>query len=117
MERLGQLQTTSARVKAQLDVIDQAEKNLTGYASGARLLLQAIRQNRLKSRYGALSHEIEVASEFEKAIAAALGEFLEAIVFPEAGGVGEAFELLDQETSRGVILPLDTIAWQPDGQL
>lgn len=109
LERLGQLQTASARIKAQLDVIDQAEKNLTGYASGARLLLQAIRQNRLKSRYGTLSHEIEVASEFEKAIAAALGEFLEAIVFPEAGGVGEAFELLDQETSRGVILPLDSI--------
>jgi chromosome segregation protein len=109
LDKIGQLQTSAARIKAQLDVIDQAEKNLTGYASGARLLLQAIRQNRLKSQYGSLSHEIEVASEFEKGIAAALGEFLEAIVFPEDGGVGEAFELLDQDTSRGVILPLDTI--------
>ena len=110
IEKLGDLQTSSARARAQLEVIDQAEKNLAGYASGARLLLQAIRQSRLKSQFGVLSHEIEVAAEFEKAISAALGEFLDAVVFPEVGGVGDAFELLDKEMSRGVILPLDKVS-------
>jgi len=110
MEKLSGLQASFARLRAQLDVIDQAEKNLAGYASGARLLLQAIRQSRLRSQYGALSHELEVASEYEKAIGAALGEFLDAVVFPEAGAVEDAFELLDKEMSRGVILPLDTVS-------
>jgi chromosome segregation protein len=110
VENIGSLQASAARVGAQLEVIAQAEKSLAGYASGARLLLQAIRQSRLRSQYGALSHEIEVDAEYEKAIAAALGEFLEAVVFPESTALGDAFDLLDQEKNRGVVIPLDALA-------
>jgi septal ring factor EnvC (AmiA/AmiB activator) len=38
-------QTDEARLRAQLDVLEQAEKALTGYASGAKLLLQAAHQD------------------------------------------------------------------------
>ena len=36
-----------ARLKAQLDVLDQSEQSLTGYADGAKILLEAARQSRL----------------------------------------------------------------------
>ena len=110
VENISSLQASAARVGAQLEVITQAEKSLAGYASGARLLLQAIRQSRLRSQFGALSHEIEVDAEYEKAIAAALGEFLDAVVFPESNALGDAFDLLDREKNRGVVIPLDALS-------
>ncbi len=36
------------RLKAQLEVLEQAEQSLAGYAEGARFLLDAARQSRLK---------------------------------------------------------------------
>jgi chromosome segregation protein len=110
VENINNLQASAARVGAQLEVIVQAEKSLSGYADGARMLLQAIRQSRLRSQYGALSREIEVDAEYEKAIAAALGEFLEAVVFPESSALGDAMDLLDQEKNRGVVIPLDALS-------
>jgi chromosome segregation protein len=110
LERSNGLQANAARLHARLEVIDQAEKNLVGYASGARLLLQAIQDMHLKGGHGALSNQIKVSAEYENAIAAALGEFLEAIVFPERNDLEDAFNLLDKETVRGVILPLNAIS-------
>ena len=68
-----------ARLQAQLEVIEQAEASLTGYAEGARLLLDAARQSRLTSR-GALSAALDVPAELETAITAALGDSLDAIL-------------------------------------
>lgn len=109
LENLSDYQATSAKLKAQLGVLEQAEETLSGYASGARVLVMAMRQSRLSSKFGILSQAFEVPVEYEKAIAAALGEFLQGIVFSEEGMVGEAFRLLDEEDSRGVILPLERV--------
>ncbi len=43
-QRLGEY----TRLKAQLDVLEQAEQSLAGYAEGARFLLDAARQSRLR---------------------------------------------------------------------
>ena len=43
-ERSARL-SDQARFKAQLDVLEQAERSLTGYAEGAKTLLDASRQN------------------------------------------------------------------------
>lgn len=96
-----------ARLKAQAEVLDQAEAALTGYGSGTRLLLQAARQARLPGTSGALSSRLEVPVELETAIAAALGEFLDAVLLdlePE-----RALNILENQAARGVLLPLQLL--------
>ncbi|HEY5670962.1 MAG TPA: AAA family ATPase, partial [Anaerolineales bacterium] len=44
-----------ARLKAQMDVIEQAETALSGYARGAQALIKSVRQGRLKGAKGALN--------------------------------------------------------------
>ena len=94
-----------ARLQAQLEVIEQAEASLTGYAEGARLLLDAARQSRLTSR-GALSAALDVPAELETAITAALGDSLDAILV-SGDSVEDALNLLEQGEGRAAILPID----------
>ncbi len=94
-----------ARLQAQLEVIEQAEASLTGYAEGARLLLEAARQARLSVR-GALSAALDVPAELETAIAAALGDSLDAILV-SAESVDDALNMLEQGEGRAAIFPLN----------
>jgi chromosome segregation protein len=98
-----------ARLQAQLDVLKQAEHALSGYAAGAQILLKAARQERLKGTRGALSSSLEVPFELETAIAAALGEYLDALVLERSADTTEALEALAAQSARGVLLPLDAL--------
>lgn len=98
-----------ARLRAQLDVLEQAEAALVGYASGTQVLLKAARQDRLRGAGSALSSNLEVPIELETAIAAALGEYLDAVILNESGGSEQALDILEVEGSRGVLLPLDSL--------
>lgn len=94
------------RLKAQLEVLEQAEQSLAGYAEGARFLLDAARQSRLKGARGALSAVLDVPAELEKAVAAALGDTLDAVLL-DGNEVEEALQLLESdEAGRAVLLPL-----------
>jgi chromosome segregation protein len=95
------------RFQAQLEVLQQAEESLAGYAEGARFLLEAARGSRLRGARGALSAALDVPAELEVAIAAALGDTLDAILL-DANEVEEALQLLESDGSgRAVLLPLD----------
>jgi chromosome segregation protein len=111
-ERHGQIeertnyQTRHSRLQAQLDILIQAEQSLAGYADGARYLLDAARQSRLNAR-GALSAALDVPAELETAIAAALGDTLDAVLL-EADQIEEALRLLESdEAGRAALLPLN----------
>ncbi len=95
------------RIKTQLEVLEQAEQSLAGYAEGARFLLDAARQSRLKGVRGALSAALDVPAELEVAISAALGDTLDAILL-DAGDVEDALQLLEsEEAGRAVLLPVN----------
>ena len=94
-----------ARLQAQLEVIEQAEASLTGYAEGTRLLLDAARQSRLTAR-GALSAALDVPAELEVAVTAALGDSLDAILV-SGDSIEDALNLLEQGEGRAAILSLD----------
>jgi len=95
------------RFKTQLEVLEQAEQSLTGYAEGARFLLDAMRQSRLRGARGALSAALDVPAELEMAVSAALGDTLDAILL-EANDIEEALRLLESdEAGRAVLLPLE----------
>lgn len=103
------LQTDLARLQAQLDVLAQAEETLSGYASGTRVLLQATQDGSLQGINGALSSQLHVPEDLEVAISSVLGEYLDAVLLSQTDRVDEALELLARETTRGTILPLDTL--------
>src|SRR5271157_2436362 len=95
-----------SRAQAQLDILIQAEQSLAGYAEGARFLLDAARQSRISAR-GALSAALDVPAELEIAIAAALGDTLDAVLL-KADQIEEALRLLESDDAgRAALLPLD----------
>ena len=95
------------RLKAQIEVLEQAEESLAGYAEGARYLLDAARQMRLRGARGALSTSLDVPAELETALTAALGDTLDAILL-DSEDVERALQLLEaDEAGRAALLPLD----------
>jgi chromosome segregation protein len=96
------------RLKAQQDVLEQAEQALVGYAEGAKLLLDAARHSKIGGVRGALSTSIDVPMELEEAISAALGEYTDAVVLTSGQDTDAALALLDSDQSgRASLLPLD----------
>jgi len=95
-----------SRLKAQLEVLEQSEQSLAGYAEGARYLLDAARQSKLTGARGALSAALDVPAELETAIAAALGDTLDAVLL-DADQLEEALSLLESnDAGRAALLPL-----------
>lgn len=95
-----------ARLQARLDVLEQAEQSLSGYAEGARFLLDAARASRWQGARGALSALMEVPAAYEMAIAAALGDAFDVVLVEPGAGVEQALGLLEQAEGRAVILPV-----------
>ena len=83
-QKRNQFEAENARTKAQLDVVTQAEKALSGYANGAKNLMQAVEQGVLGGGYRVISSLIDVPAEFEIAIASVLGENLDGILIDAA---------------------------------
>ncbi|HET6597850.1 MAG TPA: chromosome segregation protein SMC [Anaerolineales bacterium] len=111
-ERAQQL-AEHTRLNAQLEVLEQAEHSLTGYAEGARFLLDAARQARLQGTRGALSASLDVPVELEVAVAAALGDTLDAILL-DVNEIDAALQLLESdEAGRAALLPLGNHSRMP----
>ncbi|NTW12234.1 MAG: hypothetical protein HGA30_02870, partial [Anaerolineales bacterium] len=72
----------------------------------ARFLLEAAQQMKLKGARGALSAALDVPAELETAIAAALGDTLDAVLL-DANDIEDALQLLEsEEAGRAVLLPV-----------
>ncbi len=107
LEQRTKEEADHSRAKAQLEVLEQAEQSLAGYAEGAKYLLDAARQSKLSGVRGALSAALDVPAELETAIAAALGDTLDAVLL-ESNQLEDALNLLEtDDTGRAVLLPLD----------
>jgi chromosome segregation protein len=112
LDQVNLLSAEMARKTAQFDVLEQAEKTLSGYAAGTRVLVQAGQKQRLSGVRGVLSNFLEVKPELELAIVAALGEYLDAVLLEaheDRAYEDWALDLLDGEAVRGVLLPLPGI--------
>jgi len=107
LEQRTKEESDHSRLKAQLEVIEQSEQSLAGYAEGARYLLDAARQSKLIGSRGAFSATLDVPANLETAIAAALGDTLDAVLL-DAGQLDNALNLLESDDAgRAVLLPLD----------
>jgi len=112
-EEVATRKADQSRLAAQLEVLEQAEESLTGYAEGARFLLDAARQSKLDGTHGALSASLDVPAEYESAIAAVLGEHLDAVLL-ENGNLDAALSLLEaDEAGRAALLPMNDLKKAP----
>jgi len=107
LDDLSKQEAELERLNARIEVLNQAEADLSGYAQGTRRLLQYIRQDKLRGKPGALNQFLEVSRELEQAISAALGEFLESILLDS--DLEDAFNLLEEGAGRGSLLPLSQL--------
>jgi chromosome segregation protein len=104
--RKNQLETEKARITAQMDVIVQAEKALSGFANGAKTLMQAASEGSLQGKYKLMSSLIDVPAQYEVAIASVLGEQLDGIVVDADTDPEVALEFLGKdEKGRAVLIP------------
>ena len=109
LDQHSEQRTALARIKAQLEVLEQADKALAGYSSGAQLLLKSAQKGTLKGAKGAFSSQLDVPEELETALAAALGEYLDAVLVDGTSSSDKALEILVGETTRGALLPLGNL--------
>lgn len=104
---LAEAQAARARAQAQWEVLEGAEQALQGYAAGTQSLLKA----NPKGLRGTLIRHLEVPAELERAIGAALGEYLDAVLLE--AGPEESLDVLQRERLRGVLLPLGRLKPTP----
>ena len=110
LEQRTKEESDHSRLKAQLEVLEQSEQSLAGYAEGARYLLDAARQSKLTGARGAFSAALDVPAELETAIAAALGDTLDAVLLDE-NQFEDALSLLESDDAgRAVLLPIGDTA-------
>ncbi len=107
--QLSQKKTEYSQITAELLVLQQAEQKLAGYADGAKILLTKSREGKLPGALGTISNYLEVPEEYEKPIAAALGDYLDAVILEEDKESDKALEILLKETTKGVLLPLNRL--------
>ncbi|NOT03206.1 MAG: chromosome segregation protein SMC [Anaerolineales bacterium] len=110
LEKRTKEESDHSRLKAQLEVLEQSEQSLAGYAEGARYLLDAARQSKLTGARGALSAALDVPADLEIAIAAALGDTLDAVLL-DANQLEDALGLLEaNDVGRAALLPIIQIS-------
>ncbi len=101
----ARLEGDFSRNKAQLEVLQQAERSLSGLGQGAKSLVQASRQGKLKANLQMLSSQLVVAQEYEIAIAAALADLVDSLVL-DAGDIEPALNLLESgDQGRAYLIP------------
>ena len=109
-EKISAQKSLVAQTQAEINVLEDAEKNLTGYEEGARILLKAVKDNRLDGAIGSLGNSLIVPEEYESAIAAILGEYIDSLVIESISQTDKALDLIGNETIRGSLFPLDVIS-------
>ncbi|NPV86057.1 MAG: chromosome segregation protein SMC [Anaerolineae bacterium] len=105
-DKLAEMSATKARLQAQLEVLEQAERSLSGLNQGAQSLLEASRKGQLRGKFLALSHLMDVPKDYEVAIAAVLGEYLDSILLGDPADADSALDWLSADAKgRAVLLP------------
>jgi chromosome segregation protein len=109
-----------AQLLSEIQGLEQAELNSLGYAEGAKLLLEAAQEKRLRLGKGVLGREIRVPEKYEMAISSALGGYLDAVLLDEQDPES-ALSFLESRQLSGTLLPLPLIRMNgriqnPNGQ-
>lgn len=103
---LSENEAEYAKSLAQAEVLKQAERNYAGYSAGARILLDSSKKSEQKGVKGLLGDRINVPREYEIAIGAALGEYIDAVLLHGSEDISQALSILEKKSEKGALLPL-----------
>ncbi len=103
---ISKIEADLARNQAQLEVLEQAERAFSGMGEGAKSLLTAVRNGKLKGQLQSISHLLNVPAEYEVAISSVLGEQLDAIMYGDDIDAETILQFLEtDETGRAILIP------------
>ena len=108
-EKISTLNTKIARMQAEINVLEEAEKNLTGHEEGAKILIQGMVEKKIDGAIGSIGNNLSIPEELETAIAAILGEYIDSLIVKSIDQTDKALDLIANETTRGSLFPLDII--------
>lgn len=106
---LDEARTIENRWRERYAVLSDVRASLSGFEAGARVVLNA----HMPGVRGALATLIRVDSEWERAVEAALGSDVQAIVVESSSNIAKVRDLLGESNGRVSLLPLDTPAPKP----
>jgi len=105
LEDRNRLETERSKLIARMEILDQAERSMSGLNQGARFLLESAQKGRIKGSLRAFSSLLDVKAEYEQAIAAVLGDFLDGVILDNESETDSILELLGEgEKGRAVVL-------------
>jgi len=103
------LESRYERMRTQVEIIEDAERKMAGYADGAQILLSSLGLIKANGILGAVGGQMVVPANLEHAITAALGEYVDAVIYRDSIGVDGGLDLLKAKTVKGAILALDNV--------
>lgn len=108
LERISKLREQLGGNRSRLKTLEEFIKSYQGYQKGARTIMKqsASPDIRLKNVRGLLGELIQASPGFERAVQAALSEFIECVIVDSAQDALDAVEFLRGERrGRGAFLP------------
>ena len=103
---LMEIERALSRMRAQFEVLEQAEIALSGLAEGAKNLISAAKQGKLKGNLKTIGTLLDVPVELEVAIGSVLGDQLDGIVLDPSVDTEEILRFLEESDSgRAILLP------------
>jgi chromosome segregation protein len=106
--RLDAVREELSRLRVRNEVLVKAQSELADYSQAVRSLLT--HKDRLPGTIATVAEVIEVPSELELAVGAALGTQLQAIIIETWQGARRAISLLEEaDAGRATLLPLDSL--------
>ncbi|GAB4468960.1 MAG: chromosome segregation protein SMC [Anaerolineales bacterium] len=107
----AKLDADRVKLATQLEVLEQADRSLVDYSQAVQVLFQ--RHNR-EQVLGVLGSMLHVQAEYETAIAAYLGEFVDTVFTRDLSSALSLTEFLSGENLRGVLYPMRGKKKQPE---
>jgi chromosome segregation protein len=108
LEERSHLEAQRTKLRAQFEVLEQAERSFSGLNQGAKFLLETASKGKLPGDYRLFSRLIEVPADYETALAAVLGENLDGVLLDGQTEMEYALSLLESgDKGRTVLFPLE----------
>ena len=101
-------ETFISKIKAELEVIKDAETHLAGFNSGSKDIIEASRSKAISGNLELFIDHLNIPEKYETAIAAALGDVLEGIFLDDQAHTENILEYLEKmRIPRTVMVPFD----------
>jgi chromosome segregation protein len=108
------LQAEYTRLKVQMDVLEEADRSLSGVNQGTQNLIEAAKSGKLAGRYTAFNQLVEVQAEYETAVAAVLGDYLDSVLLENSADLEQALQYLEEgQKGKAVLFSIDSARNSP----